>query len=91
MKSVFALALSALLLAGCVTGYSTDDERAAVRKQILGVVSVAWKSGGKALAQAELEKYIKEHDLDDAQAEFVRATAAGIVEAIEQQATEASK
>lgn len=91
MKSVIALALSALMLASCVTGYKTEDEKAAARKQILNVVSIAWKSGGKVLAQAELEKYIKEKNLDEAQAQFIRDTAAGIVEAIEAQAAEAQK
>lgn len=92
MKHILlSIAISALLLAGCVTGYTTDDERAAVRKQVLNIVSIAWKSGGKVLVQAELEKYIKEKNLDEAQAEFVRATANGIVEAIEAQAAEAQQ
>ncbi len=90
MKNIL-LSLAMLLFAGCVTGYKTDDERAAVRKQVLQIVSVAWKAGGKAFAQAEMEKYIKDKNLDEAQAEFVRATASGIVEAIEQQAAEAQQ
>lgn len=86
MKSILTIiAATCVFMAGCVTGY-TEDQKAAVRKQVFQVVSVAWQSGGKVLAQAELEKYIAEKGLDEAQAEFVRATASGIVEAIEQQA-----
>ena len=92
MKSILTIiAAIGILLTSCVTGYKTDDEKAAVRRQVLNIVSIAWKSGGKVLAQAELEKYIAEKGLDEAQAEFVRATASGIVEAIEAQAAEAQE
>lgn len=85
MKKTLAalIAAAAVLAASCST--LTPDQQAAIRKEVVAVVSVAWKAGGKACADAEVEKYIAKHNLDDTQAATVRAVAAALEDLLEQQ------
>lgn len=85
MKKTLSALIAAVAVFAASCSTLTTDQQAAIRKEVVTIVSVAWKAGGKVYADAEVEKYIAKHNLDDTQAATVRAVAAALEDLLEQQ------